>query len=54
MSETELYQPIKTFLEAQGFIVKAEVRSCDVVAVRADEPPVTRLTKTHHLWSHSS
>ena len=46
MSETELYQPIKTFLEAQGFIVKAEVRSCDVVAVRADEPPVIIELKT--------
>ncbi len=46
MSETELYQPIKTFLEAQGFTVKAEVRSCDVVAVRADETPVIVELKT--------
>ncbi len=40
MSETELYQPIKTFLEAQGFTVKAEIRSCDVVAVRDEEAPL--------------
>jgi hypothetical protein len=40
MSETELYLPIKSFLEAQGFDVKAEVKSCDVVAVRGDETPV--------------
>ncbi len=46
MSETELYQPIKTFLEAQGFTVKAEVRSCDVVAVRGDEMPVIVELKT--------
>lgn len=46
MSETELYQPIKTFLEAQGFSVKAEIRSCDVVAVRDLEPPVIVELKT--------
>lgn len=46
MSETELYQPIKTFLEAQGFTVKAEIRSCDVVAVRDEETPVIVELKT--------
>jgi len=40
MQETELYLPIKAFLEAQGFAVKAEVTSCDVVAVRGSETPV--------------
>jgi len=39
-SETELYAPVKTLLEGQGYEVKAEVRGCDVVAVRGDEPPV--------------
>jgi hypothetical protein len=46
MSETELYQPIKSFLEAQGFTVKAEIRSCDVVAVREEEAPVIVELKT--------
>ena len=46
MSETELYFPIKTFLEAQDFTVKAEVQSCDVVAVRGDEAPVVVEMKT--------
>ena len=46
MRETELYPPIKTFLEAQGYTVKAEVNSCDVVAMRGDDPPVIVELKT--------
>jgi hypothetical protein len=46
MAETDLYLPIKKFLEAQGFIVKAEVKSCDVVGVRGLEPPVIVELKT--------
>ena len=38
--ETSLYPAVKTFLEAQGFTVKGEVRGCDIVAVRDAEPPV--------------
>jgi hypothetical protein len=38
--ETDLYQPVKRFLEAQGYGVKGEVGACDVMAVRGDEPPV--------------
>ena len=30
--ETDLYRPVKLFLEALGYEVKAEVNSCDVVA----------------------
>ena len=40
MKETELYAPIKTYLEGQGYEVKAEIKDCDLVAVRRDEPPV--------------
>jgi hypothetical protein len=40
MAETDLYRPVKQFLEAQGYIVKGEVGPCDVVAVRGDEGPV--------------
>ena len=46
MLETELYPPIKRFLEGQGYEVKAEVRDCDVVAVRGDEDPVVVELKT--------
>lgn len=38
--ETELYAPVKAFLAAQGYDVKGEVNGCDLVAVRAGEPPV--------------
>ncbi|MEZ5977700.1 MAG: DUF2161 family putative PD-(D/E)XK-type phosphodiesterase [Planctomycetota bacterium] len=40
MKETDLYPPVKAFLEAQGYEVKGEVEECDVIAVRADEAPV--------------
>lgn len=38
--EEDLYAPVKAFLEAQGYEVKAEVRGCDLVAQRVDEPPL--------------
>jgi hypothetical protein len=38
--ETELYAPVKAFLEGQGYVVKGEVKGCDVVGVRGEEPPV--------------
>ena len=38
--EADLYPAVKAFLERQGYDVKAEVRGCDVVATRGDEPPV--------------
>jgi hypothetical protein len=40
MAESDLYPPIKAFLEGQGYDVKAEINGCDVVAKRGDEPPV--------------
>jgi hypothetical protein len=38
--ETSLYEPVKAFLEGQGYTVKGEIGRCDVVARRGDEPPV--------------
>jgi hypothetical protein len=38
--EVDLYPAVKAFLEREGFEVKGEVRGCDVVGVRGDEPPV--------------
>ncbi|MGZ2256780.1 DUF2161 domain-containing phosphodiesterase [Roseobacter sp. A03A-229] len=38
--ETDLYPPVKAFLEAQGYVVKSEVGAVDVMAVRGSEPPV--------------
>lgn len=38
--ETDLYEPVKSFLEGQGYVVKGEIGAVDVVAMRGDEPPV--------------
>ncbi len=38
--ETDLYPPVKSFLEDQGYVVKSEVGAADVVAIRGAEPPV--------------
>ena len=40
MAETDLYLPVKRHLESQGYTVKAEVKGCDVVALRGNEDPV--------------
>ncbi len=40
LREADLYAPVKALLAAQGYDVKGEVRGCDVVGVRGDEPPV--------------
>ncbi len=40
LREAALYAPVKEFLERQGYEVKGEVRGCDLVALRRDEPPV--------------
>lgn len=46
MKETELYPPVKAYLEGQGYEVKAEVLGCDVVARRGEEAPVVVELKT--------
>ena len=46
MRETELYAPIKAFLEGQGYAVKAEIGAADVVACRKTEDPVIVELKT--------
>lgn len=40
MAETDLYLPVKRHLVAQGYEVKSEILSCDVVALRGGELPV--------------
>ncbi len=40
MKESDLYPPLKQFLEAQDYEVKGEVHDCDAMAVRGDETPV--------------
>lgn len=40
MREADLYPDLKAYLEAQGYVVKAEIGACDVLARRGDEPPL--------------
>lgn len=40
MKESDLYLPLKRFLESQNYAVKGEIQDCDVVAVRGEELPV--------------
>lgn len=44
--ETELYAPLKTFLEARGYEVKGEVRAADMVAMRDGAAPLIIELKT--------
>lgn len=45
-SETQLYAPVKRFLTALGYEVKAEVGDADVVAVKPGEDPLIVELKT--------
>jgi len=47
MQETELYPPIKAFLEKAGYTVKAEIGAADVVALCDGEDPVIVELKTN-------
>jgi hypothetical protein len=49
--ETSLYPAVKTFLEAQGFTVKGEIRGCDVLAVREGDPPVLVICELKNMFS---
>jgi len=40
MRETDLYAPIKAYLQRQGFAVKGEIGAADVVAMKDGEDPV--------------
>lgn len=46
MRETDLYPPLKRFLESRGYEVKGEIGAIDVLAVRGDEEPLVVELKT--------
>lgn len=46
MKETELYPPVKTLLESQGYAVKSEIGPADVMGLRGSEDPVIVELKT--------
>ena len=37
MQETDLFPPVKKYLEASGYTVRAEVKDCDITATKGDE-----------------
>ena len=37
MKESELYEPIKGYLQASGYVVTGEVKDCDLVARKDDD-----------------
>jgi hypothetical protein len=47
--ETELYEPVKRLLEKEGYIVKAEVKSCDIAAFKGDELLVVEMKRQFNL-----
>lgn len=46
LRETDLYPPVKAYLVAQGYEVKAEIGGADVVACRSGDDPVIVELKT--------
>lgn len=49
MRETDLYPPVKAFLEAQGYEVKGEIGPADVVGLRGDDMVVVELKRGFSL-----
>lgn len=41
--ETDLYAPVRDYLQAQGFAVRSEVAHCDLVAIKGDDTVVVEL-----------
>lgn len=48
-SEAMLYAPIKDYLEAQGYLVHAEVKACDVVAIKGEDVIVVEMKRQFNL-----
>lgn len=40
MNESDLYPPLKQYLQSQGYEIKGEVGHCDVTAIRDADPPL--------------
>lgn len=47
--ESDLYTPIKEFLQEQGYTVRGEVSDCDLVAVRGDDLVIVELKVAFNL-----
>ncbi|MEK9820750.1 MAG: DUF2161 family putative PD-(D/E)XK-type phosphodiesterase [Pseudomonadales bacterium] len=49
MRETDLFEPVRDYLQQQGFAVAAEVRHCDVAARKDDELVIIELKTSLNL-----
>lgn len=49
MLETELFTPVKHYLESHGYAVNAEVKDCDVIATRDNELIVVELKTSANM-----
>lgn len=49
--ETELYEPVKSFFEKQGYHIKSEIRYCDLVGVKEGltDPLIVEIKKSFNL-----
>lgn len=47
--ETQLYEPVKRLLEKNGYMVKAEVKDCDIAAFRGDDLIVVEMKRQFNL-----
>lgn len=43
LKETDLYNPVRDFLEQQGYLVRSEVMDCDITASKAEELLIVEL-----------
>ncbi|MFA9397025.1 MAG: DUF2161 family putative PD-(D/E)XK-type phosphodiesterase [Clostridiaceae bacterium] len=49
MKECDLYLPIKNYLVENEYVVKGEVKSCDIAAIRGDELIIIELKKSLNM-----
>lgn len=47
--ETDLYGPVREYLEAQGYQVQGEVNGCDLTAIKGDELIVVEMKTSFNL-----
>ena len=49
LAETDLYEPIRRFLEEEGYEVQAEVKDCDIAARKDGRLVVVELKRNFQL-----
>jgi len=49
LKETDLYQPVRSFLEQQGYLVRSEVKHCDIAAMKGDDLIIVELKTSPNM-----